>query len=196
MSRTAGILAIASLALVACVMQPRPQLTPIGGVIPPEVTLAGRWQLRGEGEDAERRIRESECMSVSGIAKTVASVKRDRSRSRRGSDGPSVYVFLRTGNKLKITQTPYALFISFDRSVVEEYRFKEHRIINVGPIEADRASGWQDGRYVIQTLDSEGVLLQETYALESGGMVLVRTLSVIQGDKEVLSLRQAFDRVD
>jgi hypothetical protein len=196
MSRTAGTLAIASLALVACVAQPRPQLNPIGSDIPSEVTLAGRWQLRGEGEDAERRIRESESESVSGIENTVASVKRDRSRSRRGSGGPSVYVFLRTGSKLKITQTPYALFISFDRSVVEEYRFKEHRLVNVGPIEADRASGWQDGRYVIQTLDSEGALLQETYALESGGRVLVRTVSVIHGDKDVLWLQQAFDRVE
>ena len=196
MSRTAGTLAIASLALVACVVQPRPQLTPIGGVIPQEVTLAGRWQLRGEGDDAERRIHESERKSVSGIDNTVAAVKRDRSRSRRGFDGPSVYVFLRTGNKLKITQTPYALFISFDRSVVEEYRFKEHRLVNVGPIEADRASGWQDGRYVIQTLDSEGAPLQETYALESGGKVLVRTVSVAHGDKEVLWLQQAFDRVE
>ena len=105
-------------------------------------------------------------------------------------------MFLRTGSKLKVTQTPYALFISFDRSVVEEYRFREHRLISVGPIEADRASGWQDGRYVIQTLDSEGALLQETYTLDAGGEALVRTVSVVYDDEEILSLRQAFDRLD
>jgi hypothetical protein len=97
---------------------------------------------------------------------------------------------------LKITQTPHGLFVSFDRSVVEEYRFREHRLVNVGPIEADRASGWQDGRYVIQTLDSEGALLQETYALEAEGEVLVRTVSVIYNNEEILSLRQAFDRLE
>ncbi len=196
MSRIAGTLAFASLALAACITQPRPQLTPIGDVIPAGVSLAGRWQLRAEGDEAERRIREAEHKSSGGLEDVVAPAGRDRNRGRRGADGPSVYVFLRTGSKLKVTQTPDGLFISFDRSVVEEYRFREHRLVNVGPIEADRASGWQDGRYVIQTLDSEGALLQETYALEAGGKVLVRTVSVVYDDEEILSLRQAFDRLD
>lgn len=196
MSRIAGTLVFASLALAGCVSQPRPQLTPVGDVIPAGVSFAGRWQLRAEGDEAERRIRESEHKSSGGIQDAVAPPRRDRSRSRRGVDGPSVYVFLRTGNKLKITQTPHGLFISFDRSVVEEYRFREHRFVNVGPIEADRASGWQDGKYIIQTLDSESALLEETYALEAGGTVLFRTVSVVYDDEEILSLRQAFDRLD
>ena len=196
MSRIPGTLVFASLALAACVTQPRPQLTPVGDVIPAGVSLAGRWQLQAEKDDAERRIRAAEHKSSGGLEDVVAPARRDRSRNRRGADGPSVYVFLRTGSKLKVTQTPYALFISFDRSVVEEYRFREHRLINVGPIEADRASGWQDGRYVIQTLDSEGALLQETYTLDAGGEALVRTVSVVYDDEEILSLRQAFDRLD
>jgi hypothetical protein len=194
MSRIAGTLVLASLALAGCGMQGRPQLTPVGDVIPAGVTLAGRWQLRADGDEAERRIRESEHKSSGGMEDVVAPARRDR--SRRGADGPSVYVFLRTGNTLKITQTPYGLFISFDRSVVEEYRFREHRPVNVGPIEADRASGWQDGKYLIRTLDSEGTLLQETYALEAGGEVLVRSVSVVYGEEETLSLRQVFDRLD
>jgi hypothetical protein len=196
MSRIPGTLVFACLALAACVTQPRPQLTPVGDVIPAGVSLAGRWQLQAEKDDAERRIRAAEHKSSGGLEDVVAPARRDRSRNRRGADGPSVYVFLRTGSKLKVTQTPYALFISFDRSVVEEYRFREHRLINVGPIEADRASGWQDGRYVIQTLDSEGALLQETYTLDAGGEALVRTVSVVYDDEEILSLRQAFDRLD
>lgn len=196
MSRIPGTLVFACLALAACVTQPRPQLTPVGDVIPAGVSLAGRWQLQAEKDDAERRIRAAEHKSSGGLEDVVAPARRDRSRNRRGADGPSVYVFLRTGSKLKVTQTPYALFISFDRSVVEEYRFREHRLISVGPIEADRASGWQDGRYVIQTLDSEGALLQETYTLDAGGEALVRTVSVVYDDEEILSLRQAFDRLD
>ena len=105
-------------------------------------------------------------------------------------------MFLRTGERLKITQTPYALFVSFDRSVVEEYRFREHRPVNVGPIEADRVSGWVDGKYLIQTLDREGALLQESYALGAGGEVLVRTVTVTYRNEPVLSLQQAYDRVN
>lgn len=181
MSKIAWSLAFLSLALSACAGSGAPRLTPIGDVIPASVSFEGRWQLRAGTDDAENRIREAGYRSSGG---------------RRGADGPSVYVFLRTGDRLKITQTPYALFVSFDRSVVEEYRFREHRLVNVGPIEADRASGWMKGRYVIQTLDDEGALLEETYALESGPDVLVRTVSVDHDNEEILSLRHTYDRVE
>ena len=181
MSKIACIPAVLLLALSACAGGPPPQLTPIGDALPAGVSLDGRWKLRNGAAEAERQIRRAGYRSAGG---------------RRGADGPSAYVFLRTGNLLKITQTPYALFVSFDRSVVEEYRFREHRLVNVGPIEADRASGWVDGNYVIQTLDNEGALLEETYALEAGGDVLVRTISVDYDDEEILSLRQVYERID
>ena len=181
MSKIACIPAILSMALSACAVGPPPQLTPIGDVIPAGVSLEGRWKLREGTAEAERRIRRAEYRSAGG---------------RSGADGPSVYVFLRTGDRLKITQTPYALFVSFDRSVVEEYRFREHRLVSVGPIEADRASGWMNGKYVIQTLDNEGALLEETYAPEAGGDELVRIVSVVYDDEEILSLRQVYDRID
>lgn len=180
MARIAGTLLFLSLVLVACAGSGPPRLEPVGDVIPVGVNLEGRWQLRGTPGDAERRIRRSEYQSS----------------GKRGADSPPVYVFLRTGSRLKISQTPYALFISFDRSVVEEYRFREHRRVNVGPIVADRASGWVDGRYVIRTLDSEGALLEEGYALESGGDGLVRSISITFRNAEVLSLQQVFDRLD
>ena len=180
MSKFAWKLACLSLVLSACAGS-APRLAPVGDVIPAGVSLEGRWQLRAGVDNAEQRIRRSEYRSSAG---------------NRGADGPSVYVFLRTGERLKITQTPYALFVSFDRSVVEEYRFREHRLVNVGPIAADRASGWLDGRYVIRTLDDEGALLEETYALDAGDDVLVRTVSIDYGNEEVLSLRQLYDRAD
>lgn len=181
MPRIAGTSLFLSLALVACAGAGPPRLEPIGDVISAGVSLEGRWQLRGAPGDAERRIRRSEYRSSSG---------------KRGADGPSVYVFLRAGSRLKITQTLYALFISFDRSVVEEYRFREHRRVNVGPIEADRASGWVEGKYLIRTLDSEGALLEEEYALESSEDVLIRTVSITYRNEEVLSLRQVYDRAE
>lgn len=180
MSRIAGTLLFVSLVLAACAGSGPPRLEPVGDVIPVGVNFDGLWQLRGSPGDAERRIRRSEY----------------RSSGKRGADSPSVYVFLRTGSRLKITQTPYALFVSFDRSVVEEYRFREHRRVSVGPIEADRASGWVDGRYVIRTLDGDSALLEEGYALEASGDVLVRTVAITYRNLEVLSLRQVFDRLE
>ena len=196
MSRIAGTLALVAVAFAACVSQQRPLLTPVGDVIPAGVSLAGHWQLREGTDEAQRRIREAEYRSSGGLEGAAAPARRDRSRSRRDDDGPSVYVFIRTARKLKITQTPDGMFISFDRSVVEEYRFREHRIVNVGPIEADRASGWEDGKYIIRTLDIKGALLQETYALDDGGQVLVRVVTVVYDDEELLSLRQVFDRLN
>ena len=180
MARIAGTLLFLSLVLAACAGAGPPRLEPVGDVVPVGVSLDGRWQLRGAPGDAERRIRHSEYQSS----------------GKRGADSPSVFVFLRTGRRLKISQTPYALFISFDRSVVEEYRFREHRRVNVGPIEADRASGWAEGRYVIRTLDSEEALLQEEYALDSTDDVLIRTVSITYRKVEVLSLRQVYDRLE
>jgi len=135
--------------------------------VPAGVDLSGQWLLRDTAGTTQRRAREA-----------------------------LVYTFVETGSSVKITQTESALFVSFDRSVVEEYRFREHRFVNVGPIEADRASGWVEGKYVIQTQDQEGALLEESYALEPGGDALVRTVSIDYDNEKPLSLRQVYDRVE
>jgi len=179
------------LLLAGCATPPAPQLAPVGQVIPEGISLAGSWRLR-ETRDAPG-VRAEQTVD-SGI---VASRRRDQGRrSRQDEDGPSVHVFLETGTRLKITQTSYGLFVSFDRSVVEEYRFREHRRVHVGPIHADRVSGWEDGRYVIQTLDTQGALLTETYALNDDGRQLLRTASINYKDEETLSLLQVFDRLE
>ena len=108
MSKTSSVLALVSLVLAACGTQSRPQLTPVGDAIPADVSLAGRWQVRAESDAAEQRIREAEYKSSGGVSAGTAPAT--RIRSRRGGDEPSVYVFLRTGSKLKITQTPHGLF--------------------------------------------------------------------------------------
>jgi hypothetical protein len=182
-----GTIAFLSLALAACASTAPPRLTPFGEPIPDEVSIAGRWELQ---PGATEFVRQPD----GGLQDLTASSRRDRSRARPPADGPSVSVFLRTGSALRITQTSHGLFVSFDRSVVEEYRFGEHRLVNVGPIEADRASGWVNGRYLIQTLDGEGALLEESYALEAGDDVLVRTVTIVHDKKEVLALRQTFGR--
>lgn len=167
-----------------------PLLAPVGEVIPEGISLEGRWHLRVSGDEPDARAGQP---AADGV---IVPDRRNRGRqSWQPKDGPSVHVFLETGSDLKVTQTDYGLFISFDRSVVEEYRFREHRRVNVGPIEADRVSGWADGRYVIQTLDVQGALLTETYSLQDGGRQLVRTASIVHKEREILSLQQIFDRV-
>lgn len=178
--------------LVACSGTRQMKLTPIPEAIPAGVSLQGRWELRDDG-DAERKVREAEAKVAGSVDDALAPSRKDK--SVRSREKTSVHVFLETGRKLKITQTSDGLFVSFDRSVVEEYRFREHRVISVGPIEAERVSGWQQDRYVIQTLDDQGALLTETYGLADGGDVLERTIQIVFKDKELLSIRQRFRRV-
>jgi len=183
--------------LAGCAGTPEPRLMPIGEAIPAGVGLAGRWQLQGTGDKAARQIRNAEHGAAGGLDDVIAPARRERGGNPgRGKKGTSVHVFLETGSRLKITQNDYALFISFDRSVVEEYGFREHRMISVGPIEAERISGWRDGHYEIQTLGEEGALLTESYALEQDGQVLVRAITIEYKEEQTLSVRQSFDRID
>jgi hypothetical protein len=189
-----AILAV-GLLLAGCAGKPVPTLSPVGHVIPAGISFEGRWRLSEVGEPAAAQTQRTMSGALSGIDVPEQTSRRKKS-SRRGKEEASVHVFLETGHDLRITQTTDGLFISFDRSVVEEYRFREHRQINVGPIEADRASGWEGGRYVINTLDRQGALLTETWALTDGDQQLVRTVAIVYRDKETLNLRQLFDRVE
>ena len=179
------------LCLVACAGTREMKLAPIPQAIPPDVSLEGRWELSDDG-DAARKVREAEQRVAGSVSDALAPSRQEE--SGRSRDKTSVHVFLETGRQLKVTQTKDGLFVSFDRSVVEEYRFREHRLISVGPIEAERVSGWQQDRYVIQTLDDQGALLTETYGLVEGGERLERTIRIVYRDKELLNIRQRFDR--
>jgi hypothetical protein len=190
-----GIIALA-LFIAGCASKPPPTLTPIGVAMPAGVSFDGRWRLREGGRPDTAQSRQTMTGGLSGIDAPEQTTKPRKKKSRRSKNESSVHVFLETGRDLKITQTVDGLFISFDRSVVEEYRFREHRQINVGPIEADRASGWVDGRYVVNTLDRQGALLTETWALADNGRQLVRTALIVFEEKEILSFEQWFDRVE
>ena len=98
-----------------------------------------------------------------------------------------------SGESLKITQTFYGIFISYDRSVVEEYTFGENRLVTIGPIEAKRVSGWEDGAFVVETLDESKATLFETWRLQPQG-VLVRDIRISRGEQDLLVQQQVFDR--
>ena len=105
-----------------------------------------------------------------------------------------VQVFLEFGNALKITQTEYGLFVSFDRAIVEEYRFGEQRAISVGPIEAERSSGWDGRSYIIETLDSDNVRLTERLRLDAKGEALLRVIEIRRREKQLFQQQQVFAR--
>ena len=179
--RAALIVCCCTLLVAACAA--RETLVPKSAVIPAGVDFSGEWDLL----DAAT-LRELDEPPLFPEATSIGNRRPPRSRD----GGPAVQVFVETGRHLRITQTVYALFINFDRSVVEEYRFGEHREIRVGPVLADRVSGWEAGSYVVETLDEDGAKLIERLRLDDDR--LLRDLRIVRGDKELYSLQQAFAR--
>jgi hypothetical protein len=193
MKRIATVVVALSLAfIVGCAA--REVLIPKSAV-PAGNDLSGQWQLREDGRSAAKRIRDAEFAAAGGNEPLVPRENRYPDQSKRGDGGgASVHVFLETGRSLKITQTDFGLFVSFDRAVVEEYRFGENRVVSVGPIIADRVSGWEGSSYVIETLDSNGAKLVEAYQLQDGGQSLKREITIVDDKNTQLSLEQNFDR--
>ncbi len=155
------------------------------------VDLSGDWTLRG-GERAER-LPQSDGEQLIWIPKGTTQRQQRPQRERR-SKGTAVNVFLETGRNIRITQTVHGLFISFDRAVVEEYTFGENRVVAVGPIEAQRVSGWEGSTFVVETLDEDGARLRESWSLMDEGVALVRRVTVSKGEAEEFSIEQVFDR--
>ena len=180
--RFAGALALALIAVTAC--STLPELVARSAVVPDGVDLSGRWALRGTIDVP--------AVADPGIEITSRTGQRYGS-SRRRDEGAAVRVFLEMGQRLKVTQTAHSLFVSFDRAIVEEFTFGEKRIVAVGPIEARRVSGWENGRFVVETMDRDGALLAEAWYLDGNGATLVREVRITRGDREELALRQVFD---
>jgi len=173
----------------------REELIAKSAIVPSGIDLSGQWQLRVESQDTVGRIGEAE-VEAAGGRESVALVPGQKQRSRRrSSDATLVHVFLEAGTSLKLTQTEHGLFISFDRSIVEEYRFGEKRMINVGPIVADRVSGWEGAQYIIETLGEKGGKLIETYGLVDDGGSLIRTVKLYRDGEIQIDIEQVFDRV-
>jgi len=154
--------------------------------VPPGVDLSGIWLLRDES-DMRRPTNNSGLQE--GI---IPSGNKESSRRSRGSGGATVPVFLEYGTSLKITQTQYGIFISYDRSVVEEFTFGENRTVQIGPIEALRVSGWEGSSFVIETLDDSRTTLFESWRLDGG--VLIRNIRIAKGEKDSFVQTQMFDR--
>ena len=183
---------VANLAALAACSAPAP-LPPIPAAVPAGLDLSGQWQLRDTSRATNRHISQDERRAAGADEALVPKSTNRKSASRRSDDDVQVHVFLEAGESLRITQTEHGLFISFDRAVVEEYRFGEQRIVNVGPIQAERVSGWKNDRYVIVTRDEEGALLTESYRL-AGSDTLLRVIRLEHEGDVDLDVEQVFDR--
>ncbi len=190
------------LVVAGCAGSPKPQLVPGSRLPPADLDLSGYWQLRGEADDPLRNFSRQGFIGPGSTQRVVRLTKQMRRDGITPSTGGRsnreraalAQVFLETGANVKITQTDDGLFISYDRSVVEEYVFGEHRIASVGPVSAERASGWQGETYVVETLDEDRVLLRERWSLAEGGSVLNRDVEFLEKDEVVYAVTQVFDR--
>lgn len=186
--KSAAVVLVAAWLMVACVSTPPLPAKP--AAVPQGLDLSGDWQMRESSRGSNRRIRDVERKA----AKSGDSLIPGKSNnSSRRNDDVQVHVFLENGEALRITQTEHGLFISFDRAVVEEYRFGEQRMVYVGPIEAERVSGWENNAYVIETRDKEGTMLIESYRLLDSD-TLVRNVQIRGDSPAALDIEQLFDR--
>ena len=188
MRQVYGVIA-AGLLLSACAavseLEPRARGNPM------QVDLSGQWVLRGG---------EAPPVATEQTIRIPSTMNRSMQPGTRSAGGPSrsgdssVHVFLESGSSLKITQTAYGLFFSFDRAIVEEYNFGENRVVNVGPIAAQRVAGWDGPTFVIETMDVRGNVLTDSWSLAEDGQVLVRELGISAGAETGWSSRQVFAR--
>lgn len=177
---------LACLILYGCSSQPT--LLPRSATAPTGVDFSGQWLLRVDANTSPRSLPGR----TPGVESPIQETKRRRRSSSRRSS--SVQLFLETGESLKVTQTSHGFFVSVDRSIVEEFTFGENRVVSIGPIDAQRVSGWQGAAYIVETLDDSGAILKEAWSLDEGGDVLLRDISIVERGKETLSLQQQFDR--
>lgn len=179
------LLLIAVLAVAACAS--RPALDPRPGGNPEQVDLSGDWVLR-TGD--ELPVSNEQTIRLPRSSKRRQS-ETTSARPERRSGRASVHLFLESGRVLKVSQTDYGLFFSFDRAVVEEYNFGENRVVNIGPIRAQRVSGWDGQTFVVETLDAGGNVLTERWRLHDGA--LVREIAIAKGDDMSFNTQQVFD---
>jgi hypothetical protein len=167
--------------------------------VPVGVDFTGEWEIlsnfREDQRQLARAISRTDGIDDRDIFRQSNSSNSSRSRSGRARGG-LVYIFLETGESLKITQTDYALFVSFDRSVVEEFRFGEYRTVTVGAAAAQRATGWEGNALVVDTLDRNSMKMTDRFELLDAGRVLQRTITLRSEDGETESLVQQYGKVD
>ncbi len=156
---------------------------------PSDLAFAGDWQ-RVEFREQDRM--EPERLRVP----TTRQATSRASSGPKAKPGRKVRSFLEFGKTLRITQLDSAMLISFDRAIVVEYRYGEHRMANVGPIAGERTTGFRGESLEIITLDDDGAQMTETWRLQRRASALERRVTIVKGNKELYSLRETYRRTD
>ena len=177
---------VSVLTLTAC--SSAPSLPRPSSAFPEQLELAGTWQLVDQQVDDRMR--------VGGPGLIIPRSQRAAiSVDYRKEPGMLARSFLERGRLLKITQLDTALLISFDRAIVEEYRYDELRIASIGPIRAQRSSGFRGEALEILTLDEDRALLSERWQIVAGDR-LQRRVSITRKDKTLLGIVETYRRTD
>jgi hypothetical protein len=185
-----------SLALSAC--GTRESLARKSGTAPSASELTGRWTLVESFEATQREL-DRAIGATNGVdeareLRRLSSAQSKGKRTPKPKVGGLIHVFLENGKTLKISQSETDLYISFNRSVVEEYHFGEARMIRVGEASAQRVSGWEDRQFVVETLGKKGMKLTERYYLIDDGTHLRRQIVLRSKEGEEFSIVQNFSR--
>lgn len=197
MNRLLVALATLALALLVSGCAARPQLLPHDASNPAGTDLSGRWELRStSGEPLAAAVPREEGIRLSAMKSERSRSAVSRTSGSKRTKGPAVHVFIENGKLLEVTQTEYGLFVAYDRAIVEEFTFGENRVVSLGPIEAQRVSGWQGPDFIVETMDQQGVTLRETWGLVEGGNVLNREIVMLDGEDELFAALQVFDRAE
>jgi hypothetical protein len=195
--RAASLYLLAAACLLAA-CGGREVLLPKSGANPAAIDFSGMWRLQTDADSDQQRldaaIRSTDGVDSDEILRNSQLEQYGRGSHRSRDVGGLVHVFLQNGEELKITQTASALFISFDRAVVQEFRFGEYRQVQVGPVVAVRVSGWEGTEYVVETLDESGMKLTERLAFGADRNVLRRTIVLRGRNMEAETIVQTFDR--
>jgi len=201
MNKVITALVVSAMFLTACTTAE--VLLSRDSTVPPGVDLNGKWKIRADMAEDQRKLQEAIRKSSGSSSSAIVTSGSNRQPSNgskikkpRKVRGGVVHVFLETGELLKVTQTADGLFISFDRSVVEEFRFGENRTISIGEVQAQRVTGWEGQQLVVETLDKHGVKLTDRFELIDNGQTLRREIILRSKKHEEQTVIQEFDRVE
>ena len=106
----------------------------------------------------------------------------------------NAHLFIRNAEIIKITHNKFSLFMDFNRSIVEEYNHNRVEKISIGEASAFRSSGWRGETYYIETLDSNGLKITESFNLSNDGNVLNRKIIYRNEKQEELIITQSFSK--
>lgn len=197
---TRNLVHLAVLPLLLCACGTPEVLLPRSAAVPPGIDFSGQWKIRPESKRGQPHINEAinrtDGVDNQTIMREMMNSQRygNTRRSSGETKGGLVGIFLKTGDSLKITQTEFGIFVSFDRSVTQEYRFGENRPINIGQADAHRVSGWDGNEYVVETLGEKGMKLTDRYSLSADRQVLGRRITLRSKNNEEVTIIQQFDR--